>query len=131
TLIILELYAVTFRVSGHANLVDRADVARGEIERHELLELRHPNAARLDVHVLPALRLDVRVRDVLRLQLALAGNVALGHGGTRNLTDKGPCVKGMAALAVGGGTWDGARCRGGGVQGEVRQERRDSLRNLG
>ncbi len=76
----LQLHAVTLRVCDHADLVDRADVARRQVQRHEAFELGHPNAARLDVQVLPALRLDVRVRDVLRLELAFAGDVAASHG---------------------------------------------------
>ena len=73
--------SVALRVFHHADLVDRSDVARREVQRDVALVLGHPNAARLDVHVLPTLRLDVGVRDVLRLQLALTGDVALRHDG--------------------------------------------------
>ena len=75
-----ERNAVTLRVRVGADLVDRADVTRREVQRDEAVKLRYPNAARLDVHVLPALRLDVRVRDVLRLELTLPSDVTLRHG---------------------------------------------------
>src|SRR5580698_8584785 len=75
-----QVDAVPTRVLGHAELVDGPDVARGQVERHEAAQLGNPDAPSLDVDVLPAVRLDVRVRDVVRLELALARDVALGHG---------------------------------------------------
>src|SRR5882672_9295814 len=71
--------AVALRVGDDANLVDGADVACRQVQRHEAARLGYPDAARLDVDVLPALRLDVRMRDVLRPDFSLPRDVALRH----------------------------------------------------
>src|SRR5690606_14597028 len=55
----LQADAVALGVLDQTDLVDRADVARRQLERDEPAELRHPEPAVFDVHVLPALRLDV------------------------------------------------------------------------
>src|SRR5690606_8914488 len=62
------------------DLVDRAQVAGGELECNVAAQLRHPQAAALDVDVLPTSRLDVRVRDVLGAEAAFAGQFTSGHG---------------------------------------------------
>src|SRR5262245_12344932 len=76
----LQRDAVALRVFEQTNLVDRADVARREVQRDETTELGHPKSPTLDVHVLPALGLDVRVGNVLSLELAFTRDVALRHG---------------------------------------------------
>ena len=82
----LQLHVVALGVRGDADLVDRTDVTRGEVERHETPELGNPDASRLNVHVLPALGLDVGVRDVLCSRFPLAGDVALCYGRNPTIT---------------------------------------------
>ncbi len=56
-----DLVAVTLGVGDEADLVDRAQVARRQLQGDVTTELRNPEAAALNVDVLPARSLDVRV----------------------------------------------------------------------
>ena len=72
------------------NLINRPNVARRDLKRHEPAHLRDPNTSLLNVDVLPTLRFDVGVGDVLRLESALPRDVAFRHASS---PEAGPSEK--------------------------------------
>src|SRR5690606_11566058 len=76
-----DLNAVPLGVGHEPDLIDRAEIARGDLEADELVQLGNPDAAPLDVHILPPWRLDVRVRHVASAHTALPGNLTSSHEG--------------------------------------------------
>jgi len=60
-------------------LIDRAEVTRGERETNEATEFGHPQAAALDIDTLPTLGLDVGVRNVLGANFVFSGNETASH----------------------------------------------------